>query len=96
MGDYFLAPPAQRDIRDIREFTSDYSPIAARQIMERLEGVFSNLADNPFLGRERPDLGTGLRSFPASGYVIVYRPLASGAEIMRVAHGSRDISRLFR
>lgn len=96
MGDYFLEPRAQRDVRDIREFISDSSPAAARRVMERLEQVFSNLADSPFLGRERPDLGTDLRGFPAIGYIIIYRPSVYGVEIMRVVRGSRDLNRLFR
>ncbi len=29
-------------------------------------------------------------------YLIFYRPLADGAEILRVIHGARDIERLFQ
>lgn len=96
MGDYILEPQAQRDIRDIREFISDYSVAAAGQFMERLESGFSSLADHPFIGRERPELGIDLRSLVVDNYVIIYRPADSGVEIVRVVNGSRDINRLFR
>lgn len=96
MGDYILDPQAQRDIRDIREFISDYSVAAAVRSMERLESGFRNLADNPFIGWERSELGIDLRSRAVNNYLIIYRPLDSGTEIVRVINGSRDINRLFR
>ena len=96
MGDYFLEPQAQRDVRDIREFISDHSVAAAGRLMERLEIGFRNLADHPFIGRERPELGVDLRSRAVENYVIIYRPVASGVEIVRVINGARDISRLFQ
>jgi toxin ParE1/3/4 len=36
-----------------------------------------------------------LRYFPVKNYLILYRQLADGVEIMRVVHGSRDLGALF-
>jgi len=39
------------------------------------------------------------RTWPLKGferYLIFYRPLSDGVEILRVTHGARDIARLFR
>ena len=47
------------------------------------------------MGRTRNDLATGLRSFPVGNYVILYRPLENGVEVVRVVHGSRDIEDMF-
>jgi toxin ParE1/3/4 len=33
-----------------------------------------------------------LREFPM--YVVIYRPLPDGVEILRVVHGARDLGRL--
>jgi toxin ParE1/3/4 len=43
------------------------------------------------MGRSRPELATGLRSFPVGRYVIFYVPLSKGVEIVRVFHGARDV-----
>jgi plasmid stabilization system protein ParE len=34
-------------------------------------------------------------SFPHGGYLIFYRPLPDGVEIVRIIHGARNLSRLF-
>jgi toxin ParE1/3/4 len=46
------------------------------------------------MGRERPDLRAGLRSFTVGSYLIIYRPLADGIEVVRVLHGARDLAKL--
>ena len=53
------------------------------------------LAERPKVGRERPEIANGLRSFPMWPYVIFYRPLAEGCRIMRVVHGHQDLGRAF-
>lgn len=42
------------------------------------------------LGRDRPDLAPGLRSYPAESYIIYYKPEPDGIIAVRVIHGSRD------
>jgi len=54
------------------------------------------LADNPGLGRARDELRPGLRSFSAGRFLIFYRPLDNGIQVVRVVHGARDIGGLFR
>jgi toxin ParE1/3/4 len=54
------------------------------------------LSRHPLLGRSRTDLHPGLRSFPFGRYVIFYRPLDDGIEVVRVLHGARDIRRALR
>jgi toxin ParE1/3/4 len=49
------------------------------------------IAESPYIGREREELAPGIRSFPAGRYLIFYRPIADGIEIVRVLHGSRDV-----
>lgn len=48
-------------------------------------------ATQPELGESRPDLGSDVRHFPVKSYVVFYRPLDDGIEVLRVLHGSRDI-----
>jgi toxin ParE1/3/4 len=53
------------------------------------------LANNPLLGPERPDVAPGLRFLVAGSYLILYRTLDTGVEIVRVLHGARDVNGLF-
>ena len=63
--------------------------------MRLLRQKYRFLADNPHAGRERTELRAGVRSFPAHGYVILYRIQGQTVEIVNVLHGSRDIDAMF-
>lgn len=49
----------------------------------------------PGIGRRRDDLAPGLRSISYANYLIFYRPIDDGIEIVRVLHGSRDLPSQF-
>jgi len=49
------------------------------------------LLQNPLAGRERPELRSDLRSFPVGNYIIFYRALPDGVEIVRVMSGRQDV-----
>jgi toxin ParE1/3/4 len=55
------------------------------------------LAGAPAIGRARPEIGSGVRSFVVNGYVLFYRPLAgaAGIELVRVLQGARDVAAVF-
>lgn len=53
------------------------------------------LANNPLIGRERPEFRPDLRSYGVGSYIIFYRQIAAGIEIMRVVHGARDLDAIF-
>nr|WP_292335451.1 type II toxin-antitoxin system RelE/ParE family toxin [Mesorhizobium sp.] len=38
----------------------------------------------------RPEVRAGLRTFPAGNYLVLYRQIEDGAEIVRVIHGARQ------
>ncbi|MCI0438507.1 MAG: type II toxin-antitoxin system RelE/ParE family toxin [Chloroflexi bacterium] len=96
MASYRASGEADEDLFDIWRY------IAVRSSADRADrqGVrfherFQFLAENPFIGRARPELAPGLRSFPVGSYLILYRPTDYGIEVVRVVHGSRDIEALF-
>ncbi len=37
-------------------------------------------------------MSPNLRSFPIGSYLIFYRPMEDGIQLIRVAHGARDIT----
>lgn len=47
------------------------------------------------MGRKRDELVPNLRSFPVGNYLIFYRPINQGIEVLRVLHGARDIPSIF-
>lgn len=48
------------------------------------------------MGRERPELGPGLRLWPtATPDLIFYCPEEAGITVIRVLHHSRDVTSLF-
>jgi toxin ParE1/3/4 len=46
------------------------------------------------IGRARPELRPDLRSFPYGAYLILYRAIDDGAEIVRVVHAARNLDDL--
>lgn len=47
------------------------------------------------MGRGYDDVQVGLRGLPLEGYIILYRLLDDGIEIVRVANGRQDLRSLF-
>ena len=44
----------------------------------------------------RPELGSGVRSFPVGKYVVFYLATEDGIKVIQVIHGARDIPVVFR
>lgn len=47
------------------------------------------------MGRLRPDIAPELRYFVVGNYLILYRTVENGIQIVRVIHGARDLPHLF-
>ena len=48
------------------------------------------------MGQVRPELASGVRSFPVGKYVVFYLPMEEGIEVVQVIHAARDIPAVFR
>jgi toxin ParE1/3/4 len=68
---------------------------AADRIIEMLERQVMSLALMPAMGRPEPELAANLRSFPVGRFLIFYRPVKTGIELVRVLHSARDIGANF-
>jgi toxin ParE1/3/4 len=72
-------------------------PKAARRFLDQIAAKFDLYASQPELGQSRPELGEGVRTFVfKKKYVVIYRPLADGIDVLRVLHGARDYPNLLR
>lgn len=86
---------ARADLAEIWLYIARNDEAAADRFLEMIDQKLMLLSDSPYLGRERFDLSPELRSFSVKSYVIFYRPLSNGIEVIRVLHGARDLENLF-
>jgi toxin ParE1/3/4 len=87
---------AEADLADIWLIIAKDRPTAADRMLDRFQGQFVLLSNNPELGELREDIGTGVRQFSVSSYIVLYRLRQEEVEIVRVIHGSRDIPAEYR
>jgi toxin ParE1/3/4 len=73
----------------------------ADRFLDAAAAAFLDLAAMPLMGSLAPGMPSqyqDVRTWPVPrfrNYIIFYRPLSDGVEIMRVVHGARDIAGLF-
>jgi toxin ParE1/3/4 len=87
---YQLSVLAERDLDEIWSYVAeDASPTTADRLIDAIIDRFELLAEQPRIGRLRPEFGPGVRSFTVENHVIYYRH-ESDVLIARVLHGRRD------
>jgi toxin ParE1/3/4 len=86
---------AEEDLIELWLYIAQENPNAADRVLTDIEACFQTLADNPLIGRLRPDIAPELRYFMAGKYLILYRTVPDGVQMVRVIHGARDLSNLF-
>ncbi len=88
--------PASQDIEEILDNIADYQGLLkSAEFLEKLAQKCRNLAKFPKMGKRRDELYPSLRSLPVDVYVIFYRLIPEGIEIIRVVSGYRDLRKLF-
>jgi toxin ParE1/3/4 len=90
---------AWANLEELGAFIAKDNPAAASEVVRELRRSFELLVRMPHLGREVRKIKTSeeLRLWlsPAfRNYLIFYRELPDGVEIVRVLHGARDIQRI--
>ena len=87
---------ADLDYRNIYYYIAQDNPTAAAKFLRKLDQKLLLLSDMPGAGATRPDLGKNVRSWPVEKYLLLYRPIDGGIELLRVIHGARRVRRIFR
>ena len=90
-----LSDQAEADLIDIWVYIAEDSAAAADAFATQLYEKCHLLAENPSLGRNRPEVADGLYSFPYKRYVIYYRQREHRLEVARVLSAYRDLDALF-
>lgn len=89
-------PQSESDVLEIAIYVARDSATAAEKLVDLFDEKLKLLARNPGLGPQRPELGRGIQSFPVGSYILFYRRIDDGIELIRVLHGARDLRRIFR
>lgn len=96
MSQLRVSPDARGDLADIWWFIAQNHEPAANKIIITITKKFDELLASPGMVRERNEILLGLRSFSVGKYLILYRYIEDGIEVVRVVHGARDIEGLFQ
>jgi toxin ParE1/3/4 len=95
MNQFRVSPEAREDLDEIWHYIAQDNLDAADKYVSAIVSRLPMLASMPLMGRERPELATGLRSFVVGHHVIFYRLFDGGIEVARVLDGVRDLPPLF-
>jgi toxin ParE1/3/4 len=95
VSEYIISQPAIRDLESISAYFADVNIEAGEKFLQRFSKRCKQLVNFPNSGRSYDDLQAGLRGLPLEGYVILYRTINDGIEIVRVASGRQDLRSLF-
>jgi toxin ParE1/3/4 len=82
---------AEEDLINIWTYIARDNPAAADRILDLLDEKSHALARNPRMGRAREDIAPGVRHFPVARYLILYRALADGVQVVRYVPGMRRL-----
>lgn len=92
MSRFRYTPGAEADLDTITDYYAAHNPDAGIRLLDAIAARCRLLAAHPRTGRQRPDLGSGVRSAVVRQYVIFFRASADGIDVLRVLHGARDIT----
>lgn len=67
------------------------NPTAADRVLDAIERRWRQLAQHPYSGIARDDIGPGIRHLVAGHYLTLYRVSDKAIEIIRILHGRREI-----
>ncbi|WP_413726400.1 type II toxin-antitoxin system RelE/ParE family toxin [Sodalis sp. RH16] len=89
-----ISPLAGQDVAAIGDYIAQDNPARAFSFTHELLEQCKLIGENPWIYRERPELGKRRRCCTYGRYVLVYDTRNDEVLIERVLHGSRDIGNL--
>ena len=95
MSRYFISPSASRDLNAIADYFLTRNVDAGERLFHEFNKKCQYLAQFPNLGKSYSYLRPDLRGLSLDGYIIFYRVVEDGLEIVRVVSGRQDLESLF-
>ena len=83
---------AERDVLELWLNVAEENPTAADQTVDIIYSTLSLISSQLEMGRLRPELAAGVRSFPSkTPYIIFYTSNENSLLVVRILHHARDI-----
>lgn len=95
MSRYVINILATRDLNEIADYFAETSLEAGERFFREFNRKCQQLVAFPNSGKSYAEIRSDLRGLPLEGYVIFYRVLDDGIEILRVVSGRRNFPALF-
>ncbi len=95
MSRYVINILASRDLNDIADYFASQSLESGDRFFRAFNRRCSQLVAFPNSGKSYAAIRPDLRGLSLEGYVIFYRVLDDGVEILRVVSGRRNFPSLF-
>ena len=95
MSHYVISPSASRDLNTIADYFLTRNIEAGEKLFQEFNQKCKNLAKFPNMGKSYAHIKLSLRGLPLDGYIIFYRVINDGVEILRVVSGRQDLEALF-
>jgi toxin ParE1/3/4 len=90
---------AEEDLDEIYDFigVQNKSPAAADAFIDSIRRACEPYARQPLMGESRNEFGPDIRGFSHTrNYIVIYRVLDDGIDVLRVIHTARNWRRVFR
>jgi toxin ParE1/3/4 len=92
-----LALTARHDLEEIWAYTlAAWGENQAEKYIALIEQGFSQLLENPSMGKARPDIKSGYRALPVKKHLIFYRVGIEFIDILGIPHMRMDAKRHFK
>ena len=93
MARVIQTPLARKDLKDIGRYIKreSHDRAVAIRFISSIEQKYQMYAVHPEMGEPCPDLHVDVRLFSVGNYVVIYRIIENGIQVIRVLHGNRDI-----
>ena len=95
MASVLFARSAQTDLLEAWLFIAEKNESAADQVLDVIQQEANILVTQPLMGRARPELAEGVRSWPTSTpYILYYVVTTDGITVIRALHHARDVQQI--
>jgi toxin ParE1/3/4 len=96
MSRYLINVVASRDLNEIADYFANNNLEAGEEFFQAFNRKCQQLVDFPNSGKSYANIRADLRGLSVAGYIVFYRLLDDGIEILRVVSGRRNLQDLFR
>jgi toxin ParE1/3/4 len=96
MSRYVINVLASQDLNEIADYFVQTNLEAGEHFFREFNRKCQQLTAFPNIGKSYAEIRTDLRGLPIEGYVVFYRLLDDGIEILRVVSGRRNLPAIFK